>query len=80
MPATLAKAVRKTRSRFSVKQTTPAGIINTGHLHQPQAGNGACRKCSCKQFVPESRFMLPQVEGNQFIACANCGHDVKQHA
>ncbi len=80
MPATLTKKARKTQRHPVLTKTTPAGLIITGPVHQPQAGNGACKKCSCQKFVPENRFMLVQGEAHQFIACANCGHDIRQHA
>ncbi len=81
MPAILFKTTRKQEILTGLKERHPAGKVNTGHTHMPQAGTGACKKCSCKQFVRESRFSLQSSgHGHEFIACANCGHDIRQHA
>ncbi len=81
MPAILSKTARKRESFPGLKEKKSARLVKTGHTHTPQAGNGACRKCSCKQFVRESRFSLQSPgHGHEFIACATCGHDIRQHA
>lgn len=82
MPVTLTKTTRRTRGNTDLKSTTADGFISTGHIHQPQAGKGACRLCACKGFVPDSRFSLLKGKGQsmQPVPCGNCGHDIRQHA
>ena len=81
MPAILSQPARKRVSLTGLKERQSPGVVKNGHTHDPQAGNGACMKCSCKQFVRESRFSLQSPgHGHEFIACGNCGHDIRQHA
>jgi hypothetical protein len=82
MPAILTKKSSQPRNRSLAATAEKVTVQQQETFQSPQAGKGACRLCSCKNFVPDSRFHLLQGNGQsmQPVPCGNCGHDIRQHA
>lgn len=70
---------KKTVKTRNPKTTLSHFCVEDDHI-LPRAGMGACRKCSCKKYVPETNRSAASITSHQAYPCANCGHDVKMHA
>ncbi|MBL7766552.1 MAG: hypothetical protein JNJ58_10685 [Chitinophagaceae bacterium] len=61
-------------------QTNEIETIVVEDMHMPHAGKGACKLCSCKQFVYGGGRRTEAITNHSFVACDNCGHEEKAHA
>lgn len=79
MPSTTFKKDRTAGKTLTGKNALSCLCI-TGDQIGPRAGMGACSKCSCKKYVPETNRQSNSITSHQAFPCASCGHDVKFHA
>ncbi len=80
MSTTIVKKQNNTSQYIKKVQPALSNLCVDENHFVPKAGTGACKKCSCQKFVPETNRTASSITSHQAYPCANCGHDVRMHA